>query len=135
MITTERKWNGDEVISDFDKGITRSLFEGAVTVEGRAALLAPVDLGNLRASITFTVEGAGSFPGIEPGADILGTAQIVTAGKGEALIGTVVFYAIYTEFGTRFIKAQAFLEPAFEESLSDIEAFFVRNLRGLKWVQ
>ena len=57
----------------------------------------PVDTGNLRGSINFRLEGK------------------------EAFVGTKTEYAAYVEFGTRFQKAQPYIEPSI---------FHVRNRVG-----
>lgn len=129
-LQTQMQWNGPQVIRNFDTARTRSLFEGASLVEGRAALRAPVDLGNLRSSITFSVSGQPTvFQQIveEMGGRILGSGTTITAPRGTAVIGTAVLYAVYQEFGTRFQRPQAFLLPALLESRDDVIEIFRRN--------
>lgn len=68
----------------------------AVRIESRAKYFCPVDTGRLRASITHEI-----------GSD-----------KLSAVIGTNVEYSMYVEFGTRKMKAQPYLRPAFIESVA-----------------
>tara|TARA_R110002167_G_scaffold12153_2_gene52070 strand:+ start:810 stop:1001 length:192 start_codon:yes stop_codon:yes gene_type:complete len=57
-----------------------------------AKRLAPVDRGILRSSIQYEIRKE--------------------RGELTARIGTNVKYAVYQEFGTRYMKAQPFLRPA-----------------------
>jgi HK97 gp10 family phage protein len=75
----------------------RAVMAGALIVEGRAKELAPVDTGNLRASLQ---------------------AELLAAGTrgAEAQVGTGVSYAAHQEFGTHRMPAHPFLRPALDES-------------------
>ncbi len=68
------------------------LLRKAVTVEGTAKRLCPVDTGRLRASITHALNR-----------DAKGLV---------AYIGTNVAYAIFVELGTRYMRARSYLRPA-----------------------
>ena len=72
--------------------VARDLARRAARVETRAKVLAPVDTGRLRSSITWAllVDGRGLY----------------------AEVGTNVLYAIYQELGTRHHRPQPFLVPA-----------------------
>lgn len=73
----------------------KDLEKKAIQVESAAKRLAPVDTGRLRGSISH------SAPKVD--------------GKGlYILIGSDVEYAIYQEFGTRYMGAQPFLRPALD---------------------
>lgn len=72
--------------------VAKDLQRRALRVEAAAKRLAPVDTGRLRASITNQL-----------GQDAQGLY---------AVIGTNVEYAIFQEFGTRFMPAHPFLRPA-----------------------
>ena len=127
---TQLQWNGPQVMRNFDNARIRSLFEAASLVEGRAVLRAPVDLGNLRGSITFSVSGQPTvFQQLveDMGGRMLGAGTTITAPEGTAVVGTAVFYAVYQEFGTRFQRAQPFLLPALRESMDDVIEIFRRN--------
>ena len=67
-------------------------------VEGDARRNAPVDTGNLRASLESTV------------VDLAETATLAGA------VGTDVRYAIFQEFGTAVMDAQPFLRPALRDN-------------------
>lgn len=72
--------------------VARDLARRAVRVESRAKVLAPVDTGRLRSSITWRLgaDGGGLF----------------------AEVGTNVEYAPFQEFGTKYQRAHPFLIPA-----------------------
>lgn len=82
--------NRDLIEQASDDAIERSLEAIGLQAEGYAKMLCPVDTGNLRNSITHTVDGAGQ----------------------KAYIGTNVEYAPYVEFGTSRMRAQPYLQPA-----------------------
>ena len=82
--------NSKEVSEDIKAALLRGLETCGLVAEGYAKKLAPVDTGNLRNSITHTVDEE------EPA----------------AYIGTNVEYAPYQELGTIHMKAQPFLKPA-----------------------
>ena len=73
-------------------------------VEGEAKLLAPVDTGNLRSSMSHTSDDE------------------------KATIGTNVEYAIFLEKGTSRQKAQPFLTPAAENNKDKITQLARRYL-------
>ena len=121
-------WKGNEVIKAFNDSMVDSLTKSAILVKSKAVPLAPVDLGNLKGSITYVVNGTSTF------SDKKSTPLNVNARGYEAIIGTNVFYAAYQEFGTRFMKANAFMFPALEKSRDGIFNFFSKGLKGLKWL-
>lgn len=65
--------------------------KAALDIEARAKMKAPVDTGNLRASISSDIRGL------------------------EAEIGPTASYAAFVEFGTSRMSPQPFLGPAFDE--------------------
>lgn len=75
----------------------------ALQVESTAKELAPVDTGRLRASIGITF----------------------AADRLSAEVGSNVEYAIFIEAGTRYMAAQPFLGPAFEQH----RAAFLANMK------
>jgi HK97 gp10 family phage protein len=101
--------NVDELVRGFhdlkpqmQKGILASLRKSVRVVRGKAVLLSPVDLGNLRASIYDYV-------------DVMGP---------EGYVGSNVEYAAYQEYGTKFMDAQPYLRPALDESVGAIQTIF-----------
>ena len=82
--------NSKQIIEAMQQATVRSLEKCGLTAEGYAKKLAPVDTGNLRNSITHTVDEE------EPA----------------VYIGTNVEYAPYVCLGTIHMKAQPFLKPA-----------------------
>ena len=84
------KDNSKEISEDIKAALLRAMETCGLVAEGYAKKLAPVDTGNLRNSITHTVDEE------EPA----------------AYIGTNVEYAPYVCLGTIHMKAQPFLKPA-----------------------
>ena len=82
--------NSKEVLEAMQQAVVRALEKCGLTAEGYAKKMCPVDTGNLRNSITHTVDEE------EPA----------------AYIGTNVEYAPYVCLGTIHMKAQPFLKPA-----------------------
>ena len=82
--------NSEEIANEIKSALLRGLETCGLVAEGYAKKLAPVDTGNLRNSITHTVDEE------EPA----------------AYIGTNVEYAPYVCLGTIHMKAQPFLKPA-----------------------
>lgn len=74
------------------EAVSRIVATTAKRVEAQAQALAPVDTGRLRDSIHTDID---------------------TGGLG-ATVGTAVNYAVYQEFGTRYMDAQPFLFPSWE---------------------
>jgi len=106
-------WNGDEVKKRAEEAAKLSSFELGLIVQGQAKILAPVDQGRLRASIT-TASGAGQRT--KPsGKCAVGTDLInKPSDQFETFVGTPVEYAPYQEYGTVRTDAQPFLRPALD---------------------
>lgn len=78
----------------------------AIKVTSQAKDLAPVDDGLLRNSLMWkTSKESGGLSEGQPLTDAVGA-------DNEAIVGSTVKYAIYQEFGTRFMAPQPFLRPA-----------------------
>lgn len=90
--------NADLVAQASDQAIAKALEAIGLQAEGYAKLLAPVDTGRLRNSISHEVV------------------------QDTVYIGTNVEYAAYQEFGTSRMKAQPYLAPAVENHLSEYSA-------------
>lgn len=82
--------NSDKVKEEFEKACLKALEECGMIAEGYAKELAPVDTGNLRNSISHTVDDSGY----------------------SAYIGSNISYAAFQELGTVKMKAHPFLKPA-----------------------
>lgn len=78
----------------------------AIKVTSQAKDLAPVDDGLLRNSLMWKTSQASGL--LEEGAPIDDTVSA----DNEALVGSSVEYAVYQEFGTRFMAPKPFLRPA-----------------------
>jgi HK97 gp10 family phage protein len=93
--------NGDKLILELGP-IVRDLLDKSIkAIERKAKRIAPVDTGRLRSSISSQV-GPGQLPTY-------------------AEVGTNVNYARFVEFGTKNMKAQPYLIPAFEQSKPEID--------------
>ncbi len=78
----------------------------AIKVTSQAKDLAPVDKGLLRNSLMWkTSKESGGLTEGQPLTDAVGA-------DNEALVGSSVEYAVYQEFGTRFMAPKPFLRPA-----------------------
>lgn len=84
----------------------RTVRKTALDILNDAMHLAPVDTGNLKNSLA--PGGPGNI--FEMGIGSRGGANIA------ATIGTAVPYAVYQEYGTRFMPAHPFLTPAVERN-------------------
>lgn len=76
--------------------ITRLLRRAAITIEGEAKRLAPVDTGRLRASITSVIRFRAGPETIQEGVLVGGPVS-----PESARIGPAVTYGAHVEFGTR----------------------------------
>jgi HK97 gp10 family phage protein len=100
MFKSNRK-NVEKALSQAEKTVLLGIGE---FVEGQAKLLAPVDTGNLRGSITYQVN----------------------EGNHSVQIGTNVEYGIFIEKSTSRMKGQPFLTPAAENNVKEIRALAER---------
>lgn len=98
-----------EGIAELDKKLARSIKKQAVrsivkkngaALQKKAQKNAPVDTGTLERSIGLEIKDDGMTAVVEPTAE----------------------YAAYVEYGTRFMKAQPYLKPAFEEQQRKFES-------------
>ena len=97
-----------EGIAKLNKGLKKrmdmSVVKDTVKLNGsemqkKAQRNAPVDTGNLKNNIGLEISDGGMTATVEPTAE----------------------YAPYVELGTRFMEAQPFLKPAFEEQKKQFE--------------
>ena len=100
--------NSKEVSEDIKAALLRGLETCGLVAVGYAKKLAPVDTGNLRNSITHTVDED------EPA----------------AYIGTNVEYAPYQELGTIHMKAQPFLKPAVNDHANEFPKIIENELKN-----
>jgi len=150
--------NTDKAIDAMDAAMESALYAAAVKIHGDAVMMAPVDTGNLRGSISFSVCGGQTEGVAHPASpeDGVGSAPPDTA-----VVGTNVHYAPHMEFGTapheiavrnakvltdgkKFFgkrvrhpgtAAQPFLEPALRDNYNEIQqlmkAQFAKRLKEL----
>lgn len=84
----------------------RGVYKAALKVEGDAKMIAPVDTGNLRRSITTS-----------QGNDI------------SAAVSTTVEYAPYVEFGTSRMQAQPYLRPSLNKNKTNAQIIVSDEIR------
>lgn len=110
-IKSKLEWNGTIAMKDFDNANIKALTEAAIEVQKKAVEKVHVGLtGDLRKSIDRAI------------------------GKTKAFVGTVIEYAPYEEFGTRFRPAHPFLRPAFATSIKAINNIFKKLYKAVKYV-
>ena len=100
--------NSEEIANDIKSALLRGLETCGLVAEGYAKKLAPVDTGNLRNSITHTVDEE------EPA----------------AYIGTNVEYAPYVCLGTIHMAAQPFLKPAAADHANEYRKIIEKELKN-----
>ena len=100
--------NSKEISEDIKSALLRGLETCGLVAEGYAKKLAPVDTGNLRNSITHTVDEK------EPA----------------AYIGSNVEYASYVCLGTIHMKAQPFLKPAVADHANEYRKIIENELKN-----
>lgn len=100
--------NSKEVLEAMQQAAVRALEKCGLTAEGYAKKMCPVDTGNLRNSITHTVDEE------EPA----------------AYIGSNVEYAPYVCLGTIHMKAQPFLKPAVADHANEYRKIIEKELKN-----
>lgn len=97
--------NSAEVLRSLTSAKERALEAIGLQAEGYAKMLAPVDTGRLRNSISHTTNDEAAY------------------------IGTNVEYAAYQELGTSKMAAQPYLRPAVENHVDEYKAIAERYLK------
>ena len=124
--------NTDKAVEAIDEAIESALYAAAVKIHGDAVMMAPVDTGNLRGSLSFSVSGSQAEGVSTPAssADGVGSAPPDTA-----VVGSNAHYAPYVEYGTYKMAAQPFLEPALRDNHDNIQRLmkeqFAKRLKEL----
>ena len=134
------EWKGDKALTAAERGRKKGLYAGAILVHGSAVLKCPVGVypkgsgkvgGNLRSSLSFSVEGGSAEGG--KGDDVVGASP-----PEEAVIGTNVEYAARVEFGfegtdslgrTYDQKGQSYLTAAFNENKKAAKELFRKAMK------
>ncbi|MGB9841628.1 MAG: HK97-gp10 family putative phage morphogenesis protein [Candidatus Bathyarchaeales archaeon] len=101
-----------QAMQQFDSGMQRHvhrlLASWAADVKALAKQLAPVRTGHLRSSIYAKIQ------------------------EWVAEIGAEATYALFVEFGTRYMQAQPYLYPAIQEHLPQLEAIICEAIDQAK---
>ena len=100
--------NSKEISENIKSALLRGMEKCGLTAERFAKKLAPYDTGNLRNSITHTVDD----------------------GEPAAYIGTDVEYAPYVCLGTIHMNAQPFLKPAVNDHKDEYRKILENSLKN-----
>ena len=100
--------NSKEISENIKSALLRGMEKCGLTAERFAKKLAPYDTGNLRNSITHTVDD----------------------GEQAAYIGTDVEYAPYVCLGTIHMNAQPFLKPAVADHANTYRKIIEKELKN-----
>lgn len=95
--------------------LSKAVRKGALDAEAAVKRRAPVDTGNLRASVyTVTKEGGSTYPG-DAKTDL--APQIAeSATPTVAWVAVAASYGVYLELGTRHMPPSAFFAPGFDDA-------------------
>lgn len=112
-------------IAGADAGIEKIVLEKCVRITAEAKSLAPKDTGRLANSIQYVTGTARSQSGDE--------SLTQKPGKLDGYVGTAVRYAVYQEFGTKYIPPQPFLRPAislhgFNKDVQEVKAIMEKEM-------
>jgi len=122
------KWYGKEIEGKVELAALSGVTAAAIQLEGRAALLCPVDTGRLRGSITYRTYNSQDAPNPPAKADDGTNAR---PKKFEGYVGTNVEYAAHIEYGTKRSAAQSFLRKAADTSRDDLSNIFTAQFRKM----
>ena len=103
------KDNTREIIAELQKQQTSFVALGAAQIQTQARVRVPVLTGNLRNSIQ--------------------TEVYTEDGQAVSETGPTADYSTYVEYGTRFQKAQPFMEPGYQAAKPNIDRIFERLLK------
>jgi HK97 gp10 family phage protein len=101
--------NTAEFDAKFNKAMVKALTSIGLHVTSEAKPLAPVDTGNLRASIS----------------------HVINVPEKGVMVGSNLNYSLFIEKGTSRMKAQPFLEPAVMNNKTQIQNIVRREFDGL----
>ena len=120
MSQFERITNGNAALG-VDTGNTQALIVMAERIVAQAKVLAPVDLGQLRNAIMYSLKDSES--GFNDGSGESASFKIRRPAKDdEAFVGFNLLYGIYQEFGARYIAPQPFLRVALDIVVNGTDA-------------
>ncbi len=92
----------------------KMVLEMAIRLANQAKLLAPVDLGQLRNSISVATKNQTGIELNKHGGEQAPPLKQDGLKGPDAYVGSNVAHAVYQEYGTMYQKAQPFLRPAKE---------------------
>lgn len=102
----------DEIPPRVGAKLSQAIRKTARDIEASAKRRAPVDTGNLRNSISSTIQGTGN-------------SKVMSAE-----IGPTAEYGIYVELGTSRMGPQPYMQPALEENIPAFESVVSSVLGG-----
>ena len=108
-MSVRREDKTPEFLRDVARGAERFVTQGGLVISGQMKRRAPVDLGNLRRSISSETgkDSAGVYSDTGPGTD----------------------YAEFVEYGTSKMAAQPYAEPGFQAARPRIDSIAARELK------
>lgn len=114
----------DEVEAKLEGFINRAVDKSTKVMERNIKAFTPVRHGHLRRSITSKMTGFGQGE--------VFTNPVVSTSRGGKQAHTEVNYAVYVEYGTRYMAPRAMFRKGVEASLAAIEQIFKREARETK---
>lgn len=124
--------NAEQVRFAFDSApdlmrpaIKNAINRSILLIGTKAALNAPVRTGRLRSSILGGSYKGGSYPqgyGLQ-----LATDTVFYKGS----VGSGTNYGLFVEMGTRFMRAQPFLQPAINSTSDQVQRFFTNAVQSV----
>lgn len=121
-IATIKILNADKLVAAFNRApqlmapaLTNAINKSLFQIGGKAAKNAPVRTGNLRSSI------------LDPSRGL----RLATRGVFSGSVGSGVGYGLFVELGTRFMRAQPFLQPAVVSEDSTVKGFFLEAVNSV----
>jgi HK97 gp10 family phage protein len=113
-----------QVAEAFPRAIGQAVRKIAFDIQAQAMADAPVDTGNLKASIYTKTSEGNNYPG-NADTNIIDD-QVPEADETTAYVAVAASYAIYVEMGTRYAPAQPFLGPAVAKYASTFESVMTK---------
>ena len=118
------KWTDKNMQQVLDRATERALRKIGIVIAGQSILMAPVQTGRLRGSITYATQTDRSD------AKIKGDEVSRPTDKYTLHIGTNIEYAPYCEYGTKNMGAQPFLRPAFDRNKKNAQKIYADEIKA-----
>lgn len=128
-VEVKLQWNGDAKIKEMQFAMERALIRSVNLIQKDAKLKAPVDEGNLRASIVTMTDALGLIGIVSTNLEYapyieFGTGRFVAGGRTTPWVYKHPKYGFIRTVGH---KAQPFLRPAKAENKENIRKIFIQE--------